>query len=111
MRSSRGLTFTAVAVALTIGGCTSTTPQGAQVRVTSNPDVVAGCQYLGEVKGADHMWGGAMGQGKAESNAYKRLKNNAAEMGANVVLMSTDETGMSGSTKRGEAYKCAESGS
>lgn len=106
MKTRGNMAVAAIAVAFITASCTSTTPKGAQVRVTSNPDVVQACEYLGEVKGADHMWGGSLGQGKAESNAYKRLKNNAAEMGANVVLMVTDETGSSGSTKRGEAYRC-----
>jgi hypothetical protein len=89
-----------------LGGCASMTPAGEQVRVTTNPEIVKGCEYLGEVKGADHMWGGAFGQGAAEKNAHKRLKNNAAEMGADTVLLATDHTGFSGSVKRGEAYRC-----
>jgi hypothetical protein len=91
-------------------GCTSLTPQGSSVRITSNPDVIKGCEYIGEVKGSDRMGGGWSGQGLAESNAHKRIKNNAAAMGADTVLLVTDQTGFSGSVKRGEAYKCGAQG-
>ncbi len=88
--------------------CASVTPAGEKIRITTNPAAVEDCEYIGEVKGKDRMWGGWAGQGAAENNAHKRLKNNAAEMGANVVLLVTDDTGFSGSIKRGEAYRCVE---
>ena len=89
-------------------GCvtTSLSHDGANVRVTLNPDVVKGCKYIGEIVGRDRLNGGALGQSAAEQNADNRIKNHAAELGANVVLLSTNETGFSGSTKRGEGYSC-----
>ena len=85
---------------------TSLTPKGNQVRLTSNPDVVRPCKYLGEVKGADRMNGGIAGQGAAEENANRRLRNNAAQMGADTVFIGTSTTNTSGSVQRGEAYQC-----
>jgi uncharacterized protein YbjQ (UPF0145 family) len=93
---------------LILGGCvtTSMTAKGQEVRMTSNPDIVKGCKFLGEVKGSDHMNGGFVGQGAAEENANRRLRNNAAQMGANTVFIATSTTNTSGSVQRGEAYLC-----
>ena len=98
-----------VALALVTTSCISTlTPQGQFVRVTSNPDAVHGCTLIGEVKGAEHMWGGVAGQGLAEESAMRELKNRTAAMGGNVVMITTSHTNTSGSVQRGEAYKCSE---
>jgi uncharacterized protein YbjQ (UPF0145 family) len=86
---------------------TQLTPDGAKVRVTSNPEAVHGCALVGEVKGADHMNGGTMGQGAAQETAMRELKNRAAAAGANVVLMVTSTTNTSGSVQLGEGYRCS----
>ena len=95
-----------VLFAVVLVGCVSLSPEGEKVRVTSNSEAVRNCTLLGEVKGAEHMWGGFAGQGIAEDNAYKELKNRAAAMGGDTVLMVTSSTGFSGSVQRGEAYRC-----
>lgn len=97
--------------AIAVTGCVTTTltPAGAKVRVTSNPDVVKPCKFIGEVRGADRMNGGMMGQGAAEENANRRLRNNAAAMGADTVFVGTSTTNTSGSIQRGEAYVCGSS--
>lgn len=102
----------AILTGLTVAACVTTnlTPAGSKVRLTSNPDVVKPCKFLGEVKGADRMNGGMMGQGAAEENANRRLRNNAAAMGADTVFVGTSTTGFSGSVQRGEAYICGSSG-
>jgi uncharacterized protein YbjQ (UPF0145 family) len=85
---------------------TALTPEGAKVRVTSNPEAVHGCTLVGEVKGADHMNGGMMGQGAAQETAMRELKNRAAAMGADTVLMVTSTTNTSSSVQLGEGYRC-----
>jgi hypothetical protein len=92
---------------LTMVGCSSLTPEGSAVRITSNPDVVKGCKFIGQVEGSDHMNGGLLGQGAAENNATVRLQNEAAAMGANTVFLSRSSTGFSGSSQLGEAYSCS----
>lgn len=89
-------------------GCATArlTPAGESVRVTANPEAVRGCELLGEVSGEDRVNGGMLGQGAAEENALVRLRNAAAELGADVVLMVMGTTNMSGSSQRGEAYSC-----
>ena len=105
----RNYLYTLVFVTI-LAGCVTTrlTPTGRNVRVTSNPEAVHGCTFLGAVKGADHMNGGIVGQGAAEENANRRLRNAAALMGADTVLLVTATTGMGGSTVRGEAYRCGQ---
>ena len=106
VRASRALSaLSALGIAV---ACVTTkvTPAGDKVRVTSSQDAVAGCKLLGEVIGADHMNGGLAGQGAAEENAPRRLKNEAAAMGADPVLVVPSTPGMSGSTLRGAAYRC-----
>ncbi len=111
MKSTANTKVAAVALALSLlaAGCVTTqlTPGAEQVRVTSNADAVRGCKLVGELRGADHMSGGLGGQGAAEENAMRRLKNEAAAKGADTVLIVTSTTNTSGSTIRGEGYRCA----
>lgn len=108
MEASRKFPALAMMTLAILGGCVTTTltSAGEKVRFTSNPDVVRPCKYLGEVTGADRMNGGTMGQGAAEENANRRLRNNAAQMGGDTVFVSTSTTNTSGSVQRGEAFKC-----
>jgi hypothetical protein len=103
MRRSAYL-FTALACA----GCVTTTltPAAVALRVTSNPEAVKGCAYLGPVEGKDTINGGMLGQGAAEENALRKLRNAAAKMGATTVFLAMQGTKFSGSHQRGEAYKC-----
>jgi uncharacterized protein YbjQ (UPF0145 family) len=96
------------AVSIALAGCVTTdlSPAGEKVRMTSNPEVVRPCKFVGEVTGADRMNGGTMGQGAAEENANRRLRNNAAAIGADTVFVGTSTTNTSGSVQRGEAYLC-----
>jgi hypothetical protein len=52
------------------------------------------------------MNGGFVGQGAAEENAERRLRNAAAERGANIILMTKEATSLLGSRQQGEAYRC-----
>lgn len=94
--------------ALAISGCVTTQlkPGAESVRITSNPEVVRGCKVIGEVRAADRMNGGMVGQDAAEENTYRRLRNAAVDMGANVVYLERAGTGYYGASARGEAYIC-----
>jgi hypothetical protein len=92
--------FGSVLLAVTVASCVSTTPAGEKVRVTSNPDVVKGCRFLGNVK-ATSGWGGSAGTGLAGSNTEKTLQNKTADLGGNVVFIVS-----SGIHASGEAYRC-----
>lgn len=93
-------------VALASCVTTKLTERGSLVRVTSNQEVVRGCRYVSEVRAQDRMNGGSFGQDAAEENTYNRLKNSAAAMDADTVLLSRADTSVYGSAARGEAYSC-----
>ena len=84
------------------------TPEGERVRLTTNQEAVKGCKLVGPIESSDKMNGGLFGQGAAEETAARRIRNDAAKMGANVVLYVSTATSMSGSRMRGEAYACTE---
>jgi len=101
--------LTMLLVVVSATGCVGVklTPEGEQVRVTSNADAAKGCKLLGDIDASDRWNGGMAGQMAAEENANRRLRNKAAALGANLVLMVSSTTGMSGSRARGEAYSCS----
>jgi hypothetical protein len=100
--------YVAAVVPLLLSACVTVnmTAAGAAVRLTSNPDVVRTCAYVGQVVGSDSMNGGLAGQRAAEENAMREMRNQAAASGANVVHLTLVSTGFSGSSVKGESYKC-----
>jgi hypothetical protein len=88
-----------VAISL-LTGCARLSYEGAEVRITSNPDIVKGCTFLGNVKSTSG-WGGSAGTGLALSNNEKTLQNDTAYLGGNVVFIVG-----SGIHSTGEAYRC-----
>jgi len=93
---------------LFVAACVTTklTPAAERVRVTSNAAALKDCKLVGNVDASDRMNGGMMGQMAAEENTSRRLRNKAADMGANTVLLVSSTTGMSGSRSRAEVYSC-----
>jgi len=75
------------------------------VRVVPDAAQVEGCEYIGEVLGKS-SYGGLLAQSAGEGKAFKHLKRNAYEMGANRVLFVASRSGFGGSKYRGEAYLC-----
>lgn len=93
---------TVVLLALLISACSSAlTPAGAKVRVTSNSESLAPCKLIGPVVGEDNI---NPFDDVREENAITRMKNAAAAMGANTVLVVT--TASKGTRQHGEAYSC-----
>ena len=78
---------------------------GRQIRVTDNPDVVRECEWVANVKGSSG-WGGTTGQGVGHDDAMARISQQAAELGADTVYITTSEVGTSGVRVLGEAYAC-----
>lgn len=98
----------AFSLCLLLAGCVTTklVPGADSIRVTSNGETVKGCKFIGEIKASDRMNGG-FGQGAAEENTDRRLKNQALEMGGNVILLNRSNTSYYGSSARGELYSCS----
>jgi hypothetical protein len=85
---------------LSLTACVSASPAGEKVRTTSNPEVVRGCKFLGNVR-ATSGWGGPAGTGIAGHNTDVALREKTARLGGNVVYVV--ESGIHAS---GEAYLC-----
>jgi hypothetical protein len=83
----------ALALALLCGGCVTLTPEGDGGRYTRNQQATAGCKFLGDVSGL----------GESVDVEHRRLRNNAAKLGADLVL---DTTHRGEAAVRGEAYRC-----
>lgn len=103
----RGTTAIALLLALISLACATAQGNAAKVRLTSNPDAVRECNFLGNVQGSDHLWGGTAGQGIAENNATVYMKNKTNAMGGDTILLARSTTNTSGSTQLGEASDCS----
>lgn len=75
-----------------------------KVIITNNPADVEGLTKVGEVS-SKSSFGGAMGQNIADKRAREKLKKDAAEMKASIVLLETYKNGYYGTKINGVAYK------
>jgi len=100
-----------VVVAVTIAGCASAhpSPSTQTVGVTMSRDAVKGCTPLGVVDASDNVSsGGTADRMPLGQESTRQLRAAAARVGANMLLLSENPTGMTnGNQVRGEAYKCA----
>jgi len=94
-----------VGTALCVVSCAHLSPEGQKVRVTVNPDVVHGCEFVGNVK-AGSGWGGAMASNAGEDQVQVKMQNVTAKLGGNVLFLTSSKGGQSGARGIGEAYKC-----
>lgn len=112
--------FVAVSI---LSGCAAKQlkPEAARIRVAiSEP---AGCEYLGEVTGAqgNFFTGGWTSNEALETGARNDMKNKAAAMGGNVIVMLANRAGQTGSSGQyggssqqtnvayaGAVYRCPE---
>lgn len=99
----------AVVVVLTVSGCATShrTPAPQAVRFTNSRDAVKRCTSVGIIDSSDKSNEGTADQVSREQEHYRRLRSEAARLGANVVLMAENPSGMtSRSLVNGEGYKC-----
>ena len=82
-----------------LAACASVSSQNEKVLVTSKPDIIEECEYMGPV-GSSSMLVNIRAGGVAFNNAVHELKSEAKKKGANVVLISER------SDTNGESYKC-----
>jgi hypothetical protein len=91
-----------IAVVVLTVACVSVTGQMEKVRVTSNPDVVRGCKFLGNVS-----FSGFWRVSPKDSENLFRKK--VVELGGNVGFVTNvaaGKTAISGAAYSGEAYMC-----
>jgi hypothetical protein len=79
--------------------CASLSNQGEKVLLTSNPERIEGCKFLGQVESSSILLG-LKANGVAYNHARNELINEARELDADVVLTSPVSDTM------GEAYSC-----
>jgi hypothetical protein len=91
----------AVVGLLVLPACVSLTPEGEKVRVTNNPDVVRGCEFISNVT-ATSGWGGSAGTAGGTANTEATLRNKTAKAGGNTLFLTT-----AGTHASGEAYRCS----
>jgi hypothetical protein len=85
-------------------GCVSVSDQMDKVRVTSNPDVVRGCRFLGNIS-----FSGFWRVSPKDSENLFRKK--VVELGGNVGFVTNvaaGKTAISGAAYSGEAYLCSQ---
>lgn len=75
-----------------------------EVIIVKDEASVAGCEFLGEVKGSS-AWGG-MVTNMAYNRAPDTLKKRARALGATHVVLLDSSSGAMGSNMLGNAYKC-----
>ena len=92
-----------------LAGCAKTrlAPQAERVRVTLNQDEATACRLVGNVEASTKRYLWFPGAGTAQESVTRQLRNDAAKMRANVVVIRNSTTSMSRSYARGEAYACA----
>ena len=94
----------ALSVVLLATCVTSLTPAAREVMVTNDPAEVKSCEFLGELKAADHLHGGDE-KLIAWWNCTRKLRNAAAARRANVVLITESHSDIS-TRMTGKACRC-----
>ncbi|MEW6601374.1 MAG: DUF4156 domain-containing protein, partial [Nitrospirota bacterium] len=74
------------------------------VRFEENMEMVANCKYMGTVKGTSPA--GLIDSLKKE-NALNDIRNRAALLGANTVVITSKESMFDDTVMHGKAYHCA----
>lgn len=112
----------AVGALLTACQATPIKPEAAKVRITNTEP--QGCEYLGEVTGSqgNFFTGGYTSNENLEIGARNDMKNKAAAMGGNTIVMLVNRAGQTGSYGQygggsqqtnvaytGTVYKCKDS--
>ena len=116
--------LTLITLAILLAGCSAhnLNPQAQRVRVTNN-EPGKECKFLGDITGSqgNFFTGGWTSNSNLETGARNDLKNQAANMGGNVVSIITQRAGQTGSmydgsgsseqtnvTLTGNVYHCPE---
>jgi len=96
--------FIAGIVLFSLHGCLPMfSNQGALVRVERNSAMIRGCRLMGTVRGTSSIgWSASQ---KAE-RALHELRNRAALIGANAVVIVSRDSMFKGTVLRGKAYDC-----
>jgi uncharacterized protein DUF4156 len=92
---------------LLLAGCVSLTPEGERVRVVRNPNAVQACTKLGDQLESISGWGGVFLGGAGLENNKATLRNQAAKLGGDTLLILQERATYAPQTYA-EAYRCTE---
>lgn len=84
---------------------TTLSREAVAVRVVRDVQFIKGCKYIQTVDSSSG-WGGFAATGVGYNSAMNELKNNAAQVGANTLLIVVLENSMGGTNMSGDAYRC-----
>lgn len=98
-----------VLASILVMGCYRTpdlAPGADVVALTFSQEAVRGCASKGLIRANDGR-GGLFYKGAARTAVERKLKNEAREKGATVVLLAEMKNGFWGSSGQGEAFSCS----
>jgi len=98
--------FILLSIAVFIGstGCvTLLSGRGALVRFEENSGIVMNCKYLGTVRGTSPA---GLSRDLKKENALNDIRNNAALLGANTVIIISKDSMFDETVIMGKAYHC-----
>lgn len=95
----------AVSLAVAMGGCATTNATSESVVLVNDRNTISTCSSLGQIQ-TQSLWGGFAATGIAYNDAMAALKNQAAERGANRILLVNVSNTLGGTNIVGDAYRC-----
>jgi hypothetical protein len=105
MKKSLSFLVTAVALFWAVGCAHTPDAPQREVRFVTEPEMVRGCVSLGRVSGSS-SYGGISGQQLGKVRSEAEMRDKAARMGADVVLVDFSSGGFWGAKSTGDAYLC-----
>ncbi|MEK7704857.1 MAG: DUF4156 domain-containing protein [Myxococcota bacterium] len=90
---------------LTMSACISAPSQAWRVKVVQDERAARGCEHIHQVWGSS-SWGGIASQA-GRDNAMEQMRETAARLGANRVVVTKNNTDAFGAYVEGEAYACS----
>lgn len=93
------------AAALILLACAPMLSSPARVQITPQVADPLKCQYLGEVRSDDKLYGNFL-VGLAKQSAQSQILSLAAKMGANTVELAPSSAGWASTNASGKAYRC-----
>lgn len=94
----------AAAIFLILASCASLSTEGEKVRTTNHGESVKGCKFIDQIEESTNLSG--TGAIKAKEDLRIRLRNRAAEVGGDVVLLQDLDQSYTGFKMTGDVYKC-----
>lgn len=97
-----------VAVLVSLAACTATMPPPGGTRMTSRLAHPEHCQYVGDVRSDEGLYPRIHMLDLDQRAASSRIMQEAADLGANTVEVTSFTTGLTGANMAGKAYACAD---